>query len=99
MAAMRAMTAAAVEARAKVAAMAAVRAVVLATMALRAMSVAPAEARPMAVVIVVVRATTLMTTAAVRDKKLNSGVRLRGVMKSTESVKFKLANIYKIKSG
>jgi hypothetical protein len=29
---------------------------------------------------------------------LNSGVRVRGVIKSTESVKFKLANIYKIKS-
>jgi hypothetical protein len=38
------------------------------------------------------------TLLAAEIKKLNSGVRVRGVIKSTESVKFKLANIYKIKS-
>ncbi len=41
----------------------------------------------------------LAVEATVRDKKkLNSGVRVRGFIKSTELVKFRLANFPKIKS-
>ncbi len=42
--------------------------------------------------------TTAHTATWTKIKKLNSGVRVRGVINSKESVKFKLANIYKIKS-